>query len=414
MALEAFTIGRQPILDREERLFAYELLFRGSSAGPARVDDDRAATAAVIHHAFAELGLERALGPHRGFVNCDARLLLSDLVEILPPERIVLEILETVEVSPALVKRVEQLVARGFTVAIDDFVGEEARWRPLLDLVTIVKVDVLPLSPLELEAVAAALRRWPRLTLLAEKVERREQVRRCRDLGFTLFQGYFFARPELVEGRRLGHSHLALLRLLGLVVGDAETRELEAVFKHEPGLAVNLMRMTNSVAMGLRAPVTSLRHAITALGRRQLQRWLQLLAYTPPGGQGPLVTPLLELAATRGHFLERLVEALRPEDTALADQAFMTGLLSLVPALVGAPMDEVLDAIALPAEVQAALQRRGGLLGTLLDLAESLEAGDGPACEALTARIPGARPALVNRALIEAAAWAAEIGQQLG
>ncbi|MDO9244014.1 MAG: EAL domain-containing protein, partial [Rhodocyclaceae bacterium] len=237
MPTEEIFIGRQPILDRSQQLVAYELLFRsGSKHNSANIEDNLGATASVINHAFAELGIEQALGPYKGFINCDESLLLSDMIEILPADKIVLEVLETVEVTPQIIERCSGLKARGFTLALDDFVHFEDKWKPLLGLIEIVKVDLNALSQEQLGTVTDALKRWP-LTLLAEKVESREQAEHCHQLGYHLFQGYYFAKPAIIAGKKLGHSQLTLMRLLGLVLEDAETPMLEGVFKQEPGLA---------------------------------------------------------------------------------------------------------------------------------------------------------------------------------
>jgi EAL and modified HD-GYP domain-containing signal transduction protein len=412
MTTEEIFIGRQPILDRNQQLFAYELLFRsGRQKNEANVQDDLGATASVINHAFAELGVEQALGPYKGFINCDASLLLSDMLEILPTDKIVLEILETVEVTPEIVERVKELKARGFTIALDDFVNYEDKFKPLLDLIEIVKVDILPLTQAQLGNVTSALKRWPQLKLLAEKVDSREQADLCHQLGYHLFQGYYFAKPVIISGKKLGHSQLALVQLLGLVMGDAETGQLEGVFKHEPGLAMNLMRLTNSVSSGVRTKVTSLRHAITVLGRRQLQRWLQLLLYTNPSGENT-VSPLLQLAATRGRFLELLAGKVKPGVREFEDHAFMTGIMSLMPTLMGVPFEEILKGIQLNAEVQGALESRGGSLGVMLQLAEALEASDGDACHSLTEQLTGADHLTINGCLTQALAWASNIGRE--
>ncbi|MDP3031161.1 MAG: EAL domain-containing protein, partial [Rhodocyclaceae bacterium] len=347
MATEEIFIGRQPILDRSQQLFAYELLFRsGSKDNFANIHDNLSATASVIHHAFAELGIEQALGPNKGFINCDASLLQSDMLEILPTDKIVLEILETVEITPQIVERCTDLKARGFALAVDDFVADESKWQPILGLIDIVKVDLIALSQERLCTVTRSLQRQP-LTLLAEKVETREQADHCHQLGYHFFQGYFFARPAIIAGHKLGHSQLTLIRLLGLVLEEADTATLEGIFKQEPGLAVNLLRLTNSVATGVRGRVTSLRHAITVLGRRQLQRWLQLLLFTNPAGDSQVANPLLQLAATRGRFLELLAGKLEPGTGELEDRAFMTGIMSLIPVLMGVPLEEILKGIQL-------------------------------------------------------------------
>ncbi len=412
MASEEIFVGRQPILDRKHQLFAYELLFRsGGKKNEANVQDDLSATASVINHAFADLGIEQALGPYKGFINCDASLLLSDMLEILPKDKIVLEVLETVEVTPQIVERCKDLKGRGFTLALDDFVDYEDKWKPLLDLIEIVKVDLMPLGDAQLEAVTRALQRWP-LTLLAEKVDRREQADTCHKLGYGLFQGYYFAKPVIIAGKKLGHSQMALMRLLGLVLEDAETSALEGVFKHEPGLTMNLMRLTNSVATGVRTQITNLRHAITVLGRRQLQRWLQLLLYTNPSGGDHVASPLLQLAATRGRFLELLAGKLRPGVREFEDHAFMTGIMSLMPTLMGVPIEEIVKGIHVSPEIQAAIEHGEGTLGTMLVLGEALETGNGELCHDLVEQLSGADHHMVNACLTQALAWASNIGRE--
>ncbi len=415
MAIEEIFIGRQPILDRKQQLVAYELLFRnGKQHNFADFDSHLAATSHVINHAFAEFGIEQALGHCKGYINCDESLLLSDLLEILPTDKIVLEILESVELKPEIVERCTDLKARGFTLALDDFVHFEDKWKPLLKFIDVVKVDLLPLRQEQLLSVTEALQRWP-VTLLAERVERREVAEYCHRLGYHLFQGYYFARPVVLAGRKVGHSQLALVRLLQRVMADAETAELESIFKQEPGLAVNLLRLTNSVATGAPLRITSLRHAITVLGRRQLQRWLQLLLYTNPAGDSQVVSPLLQMAATRGRFLELLAGKLKPGVGEFEDRAFMTGIMSLMPALMGMPLEEILHGIQIAGEVQEALEHRNGQLGIMLQLAEALEAGEAAGwanCHGLTARLSGADYRMVNSCLTQALAWAGNIGRE--
>jgi len=409
---EEIFIGRQPILDRNHQLFAYELLFRsGARVNAANVQDNLAATASVINHAFAELGIEQAMGPYKGFINCDEHLLLSDILEVLPTDKIVLEVLETVELTPQIIERCRELKQRGFTLALDDFVNYEDKFKPLLDLIEIVKVDLMPLDSAGLAKTTAALKKWPALKLLAEKVDSRGQAQTCHDYGYHLFQGYYFARPVIIAGKKLGHSQLALVRLLGLVLEDAETPELEVVFKQEPGLAMNLMRLTNSVATGTTTRITSLRHAITVLGRRQLQRWLQLLLYTNPQGENGIATPLLQLAATRGRLMELMAGKLHAGRREFEDQAFMTGIMSLMPSLMGVPLEEILRGIKVAPAVIDALEKSDGELGTMLRLSGALEAGDGTACHDLADSL-NVDHTTVNACLTQALTWASNIGKQ--
>ena len=400
-------VGRQPILDRKQELFAYELLFRNSGENVANVNDDLAATANVISHAFGEIGIEQALGPYKGFINCDAALLLSDLPELLPPDKIVLEVLETVEVTPEIVERCTELKQHGFMIALDDFTHEVERWRPLLLLTDIVKVDLQQLDRHQLLATTKLLQGFP-LRLLAEKVDSREMADVCKNLGYDYFQGYYFARPAMLSGQKLGQSQAALLGLLALVLQDAETTHLENALKQQPGLAFNLLRLTNSVATGVRMKITSLRHAITVLGRRQLQRWLQLVIYTNPDSS-TFPSPLMHLAATRGRLIELLAGRIRPNDRDFEGHAFLTGIMSLMPALLGVPMESVLQNLPLENSVVEALTNRNGELGALLSLAETLENNDTENARQLAQRL-GLNANLVNQNLAQALAWASNIG----
>ncbi len=411
MDTQEIFIGRQPILDRNQSLFAYELLFRSSRQNFAQVSDDTAATATVLSHAFTELGLEAALGPYLGFVNLDARMLMSDVLEMLPRDKFVLEVLETVELTPPVIARCRALKDLGFTLALDDFVTLEEQHKPLLELADIVKVELMGMSDAGLENTVKALRHWP-VKLLAEKVDNEAQVKHCSELGFALFQGYYFAKPTIIAGKKLSHSELTLNRLLGLVLDDADTGELEAIFKSEPGLTLNLMRLTNSAASGVRQKITSVRHAITVLGRRQLQRWLQLLVYADASPNGLLASPLMQLAATRGRFLELLAGDLMGSDRDLVDRAFMTGIMSLMPTLLHVPIGEIMNGLNVANDVREALEARTGVLGRMLLLAEKQEESDADACSALIAELPGLDTERVNAALTQALAWANNLNRQ--
>lgn len=410
---EEIFIGRQPIMDRQQQLYAYELLFRSSQQkNSAEVLDNLAATANVIMHAFADLGIEDALGSYKGFINCDESLLVSDMLEALPSEKIVLEVLETVEVTPAIVERCAELKARGFTIALDDFIKYEDKYKPLLDIVEIVKVDILPLNQTELTEATRALKQWP-LMLLAEKVDSQEQAAFCHKLGYHLFQGYYFAKPTIIAGKKLNLSQMALLQLLGLVLADGEVPEMEKVLKREPGLTMNLLRLTNSVATGVRTKVTSMRHAIQVLGMRQLQRWLQLLLYTnPAGGNNNVASPLLQLAATRGRLMELMAGKLRHGDRAFEDHAFMTGIMSLMPTLMGIPMEKILSTVNFGNDVREALESYAGTLGTMLSLTEALEGSDIQLCHDLTEKLAGIDAGVVNACLTQALTWANNIGKE--
>lgn len=369
--LKDFFLARQPILNREQSLVAYELLFRSAAVGSADVSDDLAATAAVIAHA-SELGMENVIGNALGFVNTDATVLMSDFISFLPSEKVVLEILETVKVTAQLIQRVTELADAGFAFALDDVVADSDDVQKLLPMVKIIKIDLLNMDLGTLVRLAHRFKQAGK-TLLAEKVETIEQFQQCLDLGFDYFQGYYFARPRILSGKKLSPSQLTIVRLMALIMTDADTPEIELCIKQDVSLGLTLLRLVNTPAFGLAQRINSLKQALVLLGRRQLQRWLQILLYADPGRRRGFLSPLLILATTRGKLLELIAEKIYPGRRHVADVAFTVGIMSLMDALFGAPMEKILGQISVVEAVSDALLERKGLYGDMLMLAEYLE-----------------------------------------
>jgi EAL and modified HD-GYP domain-containing signal transduction protein len=371
LRVREFYLGRQPILDRNQGLFGYELLFRNAPVGPAHVTNDLSATAAVIAHA-SQLGMEKTIGDALGFVKVDADVIMSDIFSFLPREKVVLEMMNSVQVTPAVMERIKELVGHGFSFALDDAAGESATVAGLLPLVDYVKLDVRTIALSTLMKLAPRFRQ-DKKKLVAEKVETREEFKNCLDLGFDYFQGYYFSRPVIMSGKKLSPSQLAVMELMTLVTSDADNQDIERAIKRDVSLALNLLRLVNTPAVGARQRIDSLSQAVTILGRRQLQRWLQIMLYAEPSKRGHSMTPLLMLATTRGRLLELLAAKLRPSQRNVADVAFTVGIMSLMDTLFGMPMAEILGQIPVSDEVAQALLQRAGFFGDLLKLAECIE-----------------------------------------
>ena len=372
LRVREFYVGRQPILDRNQALFGYELLFRNAPVGPANIGASGLnATAAVLAHA-AQLGMERTVGDALGFVNVDADAILSDIFGFLPREKIILEVVETMEPTPAILARMSELVSHGFRFSLDDVKADSPHVAAMLPMVEYVKLSMreMPLDRL--------MRLAPRFKqdgkkLVAEKVESRDEFKNCLDLGFDYFQGYYFAKPVIMSGKKLSPSQLAVMELMSLVTSDADNIEIERAIKKDVSLALNLLRLVNTPAVGARQRIDSLSQAVTILGRRQLQRWLQIMLYAEPSKRGHSMTPLLMLATTRGRLLELLAHKLRPSQHHVADIAFTVGIMSLMDTLFGIPMTEILTQIPVVEEVSESLMWRAGFFGDLLKLAECIE-----------------------------------------
>jgi c-di-GMP-related signal transduction protein len=372
MAHGNYLLGRQPILNRNEEIVAYELLFRSAGSQTADVTNASHATANVIINTLIGFGIEDILGKHKGFINLELELLMDDSLLILPKEQIVIELLETLQVTSELVERCRSLKENGFTLALDDHEYSPV-YHDLYKIVDIIKVDLMQ-SPLErLAELVKQFECYP-LQLLAEKVETQEEFKRCLDLGFDLFQGYYFAKPSVMEKKKMDDSGSTLLKLIRLISEDAEQREIESTFRADPGLTYKLLLLVNSVGAGTRSKIGTVGHAITTLGRQQIKRWVQLAVFASSDQRG-VENPLVDMAAVRAGFMENMAGC-HPDLKGYhdsAEKAFMTGILSVLEKVYDIPLDEVVRKLNLSEDVREALVSRQGALGNLLHVAELLE-----------------------------------------
>lgn len=369
-------VGRQPILDRNEKVIGYEILYRASgSATSAVFSDTSQAATQVMAHTFGSLGSDAVLGGGRGFFNVDRRVLLSEGVESLPSDRVVIEVLEDIEADEEVVARCRSLARRGYCLALDDWVPDDRR-EALLPYAEIVKVD-LPLVPVkELRKLTRRLS-GAGVQLLAEKVETREEFERCHKLGYDFFQGYFFARPTIVEGADLDAEKSTLIRLMQLCMTDAETEAIVDLFKQDAKLSLNLLRVVNSAGRAARVRFETIEDAVRQLGRDQLGRWLSILLYAS-GETGGLDSPLFTAAAHRGRLMELILQTNTESQASREDEerAFLVGMLSVADALLGRSLPDLVSELGLSDEVASPLLERTGELGELLEFAEAVERCD--------------------------------------
>ncbi|WP_408519051.1 EAL and HDOD domain-containing protein [Paraburkholderia madseniana] len=401
---ECVYLGRQPILDRSGALNAFELLFRSGATNLAQVTDDANATAQVIARLIGDMGPRAVLGNHTGYVNVDRTVLMSDMVQLLPPERFVLEILETVTFDEALFRRCRDLRRAGFRLALDDVSQVSPRLLELLPCVDIVKIDFLECPRERLGELIGVVRQHGKV-LLAEKVETPVDHDAAMCAGFELFQGYYFAKPQVLTSRRTTPSREALLRLLVLLSGEPETVELEAELKLSPNLVVQLLRLLNSSAFGLARRISSLREAIMIVGTRQITRWAQLLLFADGHLHALRSDPLAQLSGTRARFMELAAGRMRPRDERFADTAFITGVFSLVHVLSGRAIEDIVPRLPIHNDIQQALLERRGELGLLLNATEAAESGELMAIRAACDALPIFSPSDLTTLGLAAASW---------
>src|SRR5262245_2018182 len=405
-------LARQPIVSPSGDLYGFELFFRAAHVDAAEYEDDVEATASVVANALGELGVHRTLGRFLGFVNVTALFVQTDLVEILDPDRIVLEIPAATRAGAALVKRCADLSARGYMFAIDGCEGDLSGVMPLLPYAKYVKVDSTKVTP-ERIAVLAKTLQARKIEVIAERIETAEAFARCRDAGCALFQGYHFAAPQVLTGRRAAPAKAAMLRLLSLVTRDAEIDEIEQALKQHPNLGYNLLRLVNSAAGGVSHNIGSLRQALLLLGRRQLQMWLQLLLYAGDNANRQQ-SPLLQTAAMRGRTMELAAQRLDPGARDLHDRAFMTGMLSLMDVLLGVTREGLVDELNVAEDVRGGLLHGHGVLGQLLGLAQTLERDDRAAVGVILAACPGLEVRGLLEAQVAAFEWANSLFEEAG
>ncbi len=403
-------LGRQPILDGKRQTIAYELLYRSKDdASEAEIEDDLSATSAVIVNTVSQFGLERVIGKRDGFINVSASFLMSQTVELLPPERFVLEILEDVPVNAQILLRCQDLKDKGFRFALDGFCCR-AEHDPILPLIDFVKID-LSVTPVEqVPSIIAFIRKVSKAKVIAEKVEEESVFMQCKEFGCDAFQGFFFAKPAVLKGKKPQPHQMSLMRIMGMLLGDADLHELEPPFKNNPSLTIGLLRLVNSVGVsGGRQKIESIRQAMVVLGQKQLLRWVQLLLYATPDGQ--VDNPLLLQVASRARLMELLAKKIETYQPNFSDQAFMVGMLSLADVVMQCSLEEVFQEIGLSEELQQAILEHEGTFGQLLHLAKVVEAGDFDAAEQEISKLGISSDDLLEIQL-ETMSWSNDLGKE--
>ncbi len=359
-------VARQPVFDRAQNVFGYELLFRNGVEDFFNADPELAARSTLDSSLL--FGINTLCDNRRAFVNCTCEVLFKDLITLLPPSQTVAEILETVEPEDRVIAACKRLKAAGYLIALDDFAPDDPRI-PLCPFADILKVDFRATRP---EQRAALMRRFasPACKLLAEKLETTHEFHQARDMGFVYFQGYFFCRPELVVGREVPASRLHYMRLLELVSRpEIDMRELEKMLKQEASLSYRLLRYLNSPLFGFALEIKSIRHAIAVLGERELRRWIRLVVTV--GAAEQKCSELVLMGLTRARFCELLSNRVQSNS-----DLFLLGLLSVMDAILEVEMETLLEQLPVEREVKATLLSQESRLRPLFQLMLAQESGE--------------------------------------
>jgi len=359
-------VARQPILDRAQDVFGYEILFRNGVEDYFNADPELAARSTLDSSLL--FGITTLCHNRRAFVNCTREVLFKDLITLLPPSQAVAEILETVEPEDRVIAACKRLKSSGYLIALDDFAPNDPRI-PLCEFADIIKIDVRATRP---EERAGMMRRFasPKCKMLAEKIETPHEFQQARDMGFTYFQGYFFCRPELVIGREVPASRVHYVRLLEMVSRrEIDMLELEKLLKQEASISYRLLRYLNSPVFGMALEVKSIRHAMGILGEREMRRWIRLVVTV--GAAEQTCSELVLMGLTRARFCEMLSDRVQSNG-----DLFLLGLLSMMDAILEVSMEVLLEQIPVERETKAVLLGEKSTLQPLHQLLLAHESGN--------------------------------------
>jgi c-di-GMP-related signal transduction protein len=370
-------LGRQPILDREGQLIAYELLFRPSHpdrAEPDEVDPNNGirATADIVVETLGELGIENVLGECTGYINAGRDWLMNEMFTLLPPDNFVIEILDTVQDDAQLVQRIQALSRAGYRFAIDDVRETSQARTEIFACADLVKVAVPHWTFPQLKPFVTAMHRAGK-RVVAEKVETPDDYQWTYDAGCDLFQGYYFAHPHLLAVRRIPPLRQALVQLLVLLGAEPPLPSVEDEVKRNPALTIQLLRFANSTHNASTRSRMRVRDAVQIVGTEWLRRWALLALYTDDNSRAVASNALVQLVGTRARFMELAARRLKPHDEEFADNAFMTGMTSLLPAVLQRNPADLFAELQLAQPVCESIQTRAGVLGQLLACAEAME-----------------------------------------
>jgi c-di-GMP phosphodiesterase len=354
-----FIIGRQQILDQKLNIYAYELLFRGKDLDLNDKGEATQATNQIITDSILELGLNNLVGSHKAFINFTTQNILEKTPLNLPKDRIVIEVLENVDIDLRVINNLKEFSEQGYTIALDDFVFSD-EWYPLLEFANIIKLDVMAMGEARTRQVISDLKPFG-IELLAEKVETHEEFQYLSELGCDYFQGYFFHKPNLVPGKRLGVNQTAALRLLTIINDpDVEFDKLSKAISLDPGLSYKLLHYINSAFFELPSKMESIHRAISYLGLKELKRWSNILTLAALSNKPDAV---LQNALIRGKMCELLGKLIGEK----AEHFFLVGILSSLDSILDLPLEEALQQLPLADDIVSAVLNKKGLAGEALE-----------------------------------------------
>lgn len=403
-----FYAARQPILDRDKNLFAYELLFRDGLENVFPDIDGDEATSRMIAGSQFNFGLDDFLGDKLGFINFTLETLLKKYPSMLPKEQVVVEILETVQPGKRLLAECQALKEQGYLIALDDYIHQPV-WRHFYPYIDIIKIDFRNTTHEVIQEVIQATSSFPNIKLLAEKVETIEEFQLAMGMGFSYFQGYFFSKPEMLQSKALSPAQMTLAELLyETSKAEMDLAKITSIFERDVNLSYKLLRYSNSAVFKRRSEIETIKQALVVLGQLELKKFLSVLFTAQVSSEKP--AELMRLAMTRAKFAEGIATMHRKTDIA---KAFLTGMMSLMDAILDEPMTSVMSKLPLSKDIKDALIDNEGLLAEYLGLVKCYEQAMWQAANVAIDKL-GLDAKVLPDAYHEAVQWANEQMRALG
>ena len=393
-------IARQPIFDRHKRVYGYELLFREGFDNFYKTIDGDYASSQTILSSFLLFGMDSITGGKRGFINFTKNLLENETATIFPRELLTVEILETVKPTDEIISKCKKLKKTGYMIALDDFVFHE-KYRPLLEIADIIKIDFRKITPESHSVILELADQYP-VKLLAEKIETHQEYQHAVDNGYAYFQGYFFSRPEVIEGKDIPAYKMNFLAILQEVHSrDFEYDHLESIIKRDVSLSYKLLKFINSAAFGFTSKIHSIKQALTLLGIDEFRKWISLIALSGMGNDKP--EELVVTSIIRARFAEEL--ALKSGMKDISSDLFLMGMFSLIDAFMDKPKKTILDDLNLDDDIKNALTGQPGPFTDYYKLMLLHEKGDWDPIEPLADRLE-LDEEVISVSYLQAVEWA--------
>lgn len=373
--MDSVYLGRQPIINLDSKLYAYEVLYRDEHQ-QSNISNNRFASASVINNILNKFGTKSLLGGHQAFIKIDQKFLMHDIILTIPNNLFVFTLLESVEINEHVIERIQQMHVKGYTLAINDINLTPDKlnyFTPILKEISYIKININKEIDPEIERMVDLIQDND-IQIIGTKIEDNTFYELAKSLGCDYFQGYFFAKPNIIENKKIEPAQLNILKLYNLLMNDTNIDEITKEFENNHALTIQLLQFINSGAFHFRSRIASIHHVLTLIGRIPLGQWLMLMIYSKSVDKSGKCSPLMLMVKNRTELMENLLRKLQPDVKSNAlGEAYFVGVLSLLDTIFNVKLEKIIENMHVSDDVKNAVLYHTGLLGDLLVLVQDIE-----------------------------------------